>query len=165
MFIDGVELEVNAVPMQRLLFNASVGYLDFRMKDLGAEAFQPASVAPTLTTQPPYVPSLKLSAGLQYTIQAGAAGAFIPRLDWNYQSQVFNDPTNAPIARQGGYGLVNARITFIPQDSKWQMALEAKNLLQKVYYVNMSDFLPSYGTLDAQPGPPRMILGTIRRTF
>lgn len=94
-----------------------------------------------------------------------AAGVLTPRLDWNYQTKVYNDVANTPATLQPAYGLLNGRITFEPASSKWQLAVEGKNLLNKVYYVNMSNFLPSYGTLDAQPGQQRMILGTVKYTF
>jgi iron complex outermembrane receptor protein len=102
---------------------------------------------------------------MQYSVNFGAAGVLTPRVDWSYQSKVYNDVANSPATLQPGYGLLNARITFEPAEGAWQFAVEGRNLCNKVYYVNMSNFLPSYGTLDAQPGPPRMILGTVKRTF
>lgn len=163
--INGIELELNAAPVPGLLVNVGVGYLDFETKDLGLAANAPPAFAPTLDTLPPYVPELKLNAGLQYSINLGAAGTLTPRVDWNYQSKVYNDAPNSPETLQEAYGLVNARIAFESADQNWTLAIEGRNLLDEEYYVNMSNFLPSYGTLDAQPGKPRMILGTVKRTF
>ncbi len=165
MYIEGVELEMNAAPVSGLLLNASGGYLWFDTLSLGLAAHAPAAFAPTLKTQPPYVPKFKMNLGVQYAIDLGKAGTLTPRLDWTYQSRVFNDPTNDPLASQAGYSLVNARLSYEPEDTNWMIAIEVKNLLDKKYYVNMSDFLPSYGTLDAQPGPPRTIFATVRRSF
>jgi iron complex outermembrane receptor protein len=165
MYIDGFEVELDAVPVRDLQIDAGIGMMRFDTVDLGLAADQPADIAPTLHTQPPYVPKTKVNGGVQYTIHLGTFGDVTPRLDAVYQSTVYNDPTNSSLTRQGGYTLFNGRVSFSPIDSHWVLAVEAKNLAQKVYYVNMTDFLPSYGTLDAQPGPPRMILGTIKYTF
>jgi iron complex outermembrane recepter protein len=164
-FPDCAEFEVNALPVRGLLLDVGLGYLHFHTVDLGLAAAAPAEFAPTLSTVPPYVPKVKVNVGARYSVALRSRWVLTPRFDWSYQTQVYNDVANSPATRQPAYGLLNARITLEPPGGKWLMAIEGRNLTDKVYYVNMANFLPSYGTLDAQPGPPRTLLATVKRTF
>ncbi len=161
--ISGVEGELEAEPVPGLLLNGSFGYLNYHTVDLGAAAGVVGG--PTLTSQPPYVPTWKYNLGIQYRIDLMRAGSLTPRLDWTWQSRVFNDPSNDPLAMQPAYGLMDARVTWDSPGSRWQVALVVQNALNKVYYVNMFDNSGSFNTVEGQPGWPRTVLATVRRTF
>ncbi len=161
--ISGVEGELQAEPTPGLLFNASFGYLHYRTLDLGAAAG--VAGGPTLTSKPPYVPTWKYNIGVQYAYELGKAGRLIPRLDWTWQSKVFNDPSNDPLAMQPAYGILDARLTWDSADGKWEAAVAIQNATDKVYYVNMFDNVGSFSTVTAQPGMPRTVMGTIKRSF
>ena len=161
--ITGVEGEMDAEPVSGLLFNASFGYLHYKTLDLGNAIGVPG--APSIDSKPPYVPTLKYNIGVQYRIDLMRAGTLTPRLDWTYQTKVFNDPSNNPLAMQPGYGLLDARLTWDSPDGRWQTALVIQNALNKVYYVNKFDDLAGFNAVTGQPGWPRTIMGTVRRTF
>ena len=161
--VKGFEAELDAEPVPALLFNASVGYLDYKTLELGALNGAPGS--PTLTTKPAYVPDWKINLGVQYAIDLMKTGTLTPRLDWTWQSKVFNDPGNNPLAAQPAYGLVDARLTWIPPDSRWTVSLALQNALNKLYYINKFDDSNAFNTVTGQPGMPRTVFATVRRSF
>ncbi len=161
--VQGVEGELDAELAPGLLLNGSFGYLDFKYLDLGAAAGVPG--APAKGDKPAYVPSFKYNLGIQYRIDMMQSGSLTPRLDWTYQTKVFNDPGNNPLAMQPGYGLLDARLTWDSPDGSWQTAFIVKNATNKVYYVNKFDDSGAFNAVTGQPGWPRTFMGTIRRTF
>jgi iron complex outermembrane receptor protein len=161
--ITGVEGELEAEPLPGLQFNGSFGYLHYHTIDLGSAAGVPGG--PCLTCQPAYVPNWKYNIGVQYAIDLMQAGTLTPRLDWTWQSNVYNDPSNNPLLLQPGYGLLDARLTWDSPKGGWQVALVLENALNKTYYVNMFDDLQGFNTVTGQPGWPRTVMGTIRKTF
>ena len=161
--ISGLEGEVEAEPVPDLLFNGSFGYLNYHTVDLGPAAGVVGGPGPN--SQPPYVPRWKTNFGVQYAVHLASGGVVTPRADWTYQTQVFNDPSNDPLALQPAYGLLDARLTWDSPDRRWQTALVVQNALDKVYYINKYDNSGSFGVVDGQPGLPRTVFFTVKRKF
>ena len=161
--ISGVEGELEAEPIPRLLLNGSFGYLHYHTIDLGSAAGVPGG--PTMDSKPPYIPTWKFNVGAQYGLNLPGGSAVTPRVDWTYQTQVFNDPSNDPLALQPAYGLLDARLTWDTPDRHWQLAFVVQNALDKVYYINKYDNSASFGVVDGQPGLPRTFFFTVKRTF
>ncbi len=164
--IAGAELEIQAKPVRSLLFDLSGDYMHFRYADLGAAAFgpnNPGGVA--LTDIQPFSPTAKGTAGVQYSIGLGSLGILTPRVDATYTSRVFFDPHNIIQSSQGGYGLVNAHLSYAPVEGKWQATLDVNNLTNRLYYLSMFNQLSSFGILTGQPGMPRNVLVSLRYTF
>ncbi len=125
-------------------------------------------------------PSFKVQAkfsgslGMQYSWPA-LGGSLTPRVDWFYQGSRSNGIAYLPqlpgSANQvGGYGLVNARVTYTTEDGKWDLAVSAENLLDKFYWYqlgsarsNLDGSLPDNRT--GAPGRPREVAVTFRRNF
>jgi iron complex outermembrane receptor protein len=103
--------------------------------------------------------------GAQYGINISGIGELTPRLDWTYQTKVFNDPSNNPLAEQPAYGLLAARLTWDTLLKGWQAALEIQNALNKVYYINKYDDLASFNLVDGQPGMPRTAFVSVKKIF
>jgi iron complex outermembrane receptor protein len=161
--ISGVEGEFEAEPISDLVLNGSFGYLNYETIDLGAAAGVVGG--PTESSRPPYIPKWKFNVGLQYGIHLAGGGVVTPRVDWTYQTDVFNDPSNNPLALQPAYGLLDARLTLDTADKHWQGALVVQNALDKVYYINKYDNTGSFGLVDGQPGWPRTVSITVKRKF
>ncbi len=159
----GAEGEFQAEPIRKLVFNAAFGYLYYHTIELGSAANVPGG--PTLDTAPPYIPTWKFNLGAQYGFNVSGLGDFTPRLDWTYQTRVFNDPSNAPLAEQPAYGLLAARLTWDTPFKGWQAALEIQNALSKVYYINKYDDLASFNLVDGQPGMPRTAFVSVKKSF
>ena len=169
--IRGAEFELAARPVKGLTFDFSMGYLNYRALDLGAAAYsvQPGvgynPDGPTLTDSPPLTPKWKGNAGVEYAFLFGNLGTLTPRADFTYQSKVFNDPQNELISTQAGYGILNARLAWQAVQGGWEASLFATNLTNKVYYPTEQNLLSTYDVVTGQPGRPREVQFSIRKTF
>ena len=172
----GAEFELQARPVDGLLIDASVGYLNFKWLNLTG-----CSVLLTPTTctgnagglganirygmEAPFAPHWKYSLGAQYEFGLGGAfGTLTPRLDLSYQSAFFGSAVNNIFNRVPGYMLLNGRVTWRPGDGKWEAAFEVTNLTNKLYYYAT---FPnnSNATVTGEPAPPRQWAITVKRKF
>ena len=165
--IAGAELEIQARPVQSLLFNLSADYMHFRYADLGPAAVDPVNNPGGLYLNDvaPYSPKFKANAGVQYTLGIGKAGTVTPRLDATYTSRVFFDPQNLEASSQGGYALLNTHLTYAPLDGKWTATLDVNNVTNRLYYLSMFNQLSSFGILTGQPAMPRNVLVSLKYSF
>jgi iron complex outermembrane receptor protein len=131
--IDGAELETTWAPNEAFTFDASVGYLDASIDELGVP---PAAVIPPglqVGNAPPYAPKWQGHAGAAYTIKTGSIG-LTPRLDASYQSRTFFDATNTrEIAQLDDVTVLNASVAIAPESGKWRLTLGVNNATDKVY--------------------------------
>ena len=57
----------------------------------------------------------------------------VTRLDWSYQSEVFNDALNFPALRQQGFHLLDLGMTYISHDESWEISIFGKNVTDERY--------------------------------
>ncbi|MEI9964564.1 MAG: hypothetical protein WDM92_07560 [Caulobacteraceae bacterium] len=111
-------------------------------------------------------PDWKVNLSTQYNIHLGDLGVVTPHIDWTWQATTYFGPNRYdPLTTQKPYSLLNARITYVPRDSRWSAAVFVTNLTDKYYYVNMVDQTNSFGTAVGEPGAPRNGGVTLRRSF
>ena len=159
--IKGIELEINAEPVDGLRLDLSAGKLDFQFKRVN-----PVSGV-QLGFKNVYTPDFNLAAGAQYDFSLGAHGTLTPRLDYSYHSDFYTSIINTdPVNKIDAQGLVNARITWKGPGDDWEAALTVTNLADAFYYVskNASSTAPYFdGT--GRPGEPRQWLVSVKRRF
>lgn len=157
--VSGYEIELDYNPTENLLIDASYSYLDFNLTNV--------SVATGLDKSKvmPYSPESSWSFGIQYSI-AMDSGTLIPRLDTSYTSEKFTAPDNTVMGTIDDYTMVNARLTWLSKDEKWQASIEGRNLTDELYYTTKTDSEPGNGgAVYAAPGLPRTITYTVKRSF
>ncbi len=159
--IEGFELEADARPVPGLMINASVGYNDFKYTKIDP------GVSLSLDSPQLLVPDWNAAVGVQYDVDLGPLGTLTPRLDASYRSTTYFSATNPadPLARQPGYTLVNARLTWRPLDRHWSVSGAITNLGDKLYYSQKVDGRTGFGTAYGTVGQPREFTVTVRRTF
>lgn len=160
--IEGLELELEARLVGGLLLNANAGYLHYKNDDLGAAAG--ISGGATLDTVPPRTPAVTASAGAEYAIPLGSA-SLTPRLDATYQSKVFFDSANTELGSQGGYVLLNGRVTWTAREGGWSVAWWGTNLTNKVYATSALNLVSGFGTDELSIAPPREWGVSVRKKF
>jgi iron complex outermembrane receptor protein len=168
--VKGFELELNAEPVEGFLLDVSLSYLDFDYKAINAAA---VSSGIGLEDDGQYIQTWQWSVGAQYAIDLGTAGTLTPRLDAAFEDD-FNRNANNVDAATGGvdiFGhiedriLVNARLTYQTADEDWQVALEVKNLTDKLYYNDVFDNRGSTSSVQGSPGMPRTWAVTVKHNF
>ena len=80
--------------------------------------------------------------------------------DYAYRSAYFTAASNSRYSRVPGYGVVNGRIGVKLDDGRWDLAVWAKNLLDKNYFQTLT--VQNYGLVTAILGDPRTIGVTLR---
>jgi iron complex outermembrane receptor protein len=155
----GAELEFDFLVTDNFLIDGSFSWLDFDTKRIN-----PATGLTTALV-PPYTPEITWSVGAQYTIETGF-GTLTPRLDASYQDDVFTTPDNTAAGTIDSYVLLNGSIRLVSADEDWMLALEARNLTDKLYYSSKLDATPGLaGTVYGTPGLPRTFMVRLRRNF
>jgi iron complex outermembrane receptor protein len=106
-------------------------------------------------------PKTQVSAGVDFTTGFGRfADALTFSLNYSWQGEMPWATDN--IAKEGAYGLLDARIALVPADSKWSAALYGKNVTDELYRVNIIHF---FGEEVSQFGPPRTFGLDVRYKF
>jgi iron complex outermembrane receptor protein len=133
--IDGAELEATWAPTNDFTFDASVGYLDASIDELG---IPPAAVIPPglqVGNAPPYAPEWQAHAGAEYSFHTGSF-SITPRADVSYQTRTFFDATNTTeIAQLSDVTVLNASIGLAPEGGTWRVTLGVNNATDELYPV------------------------------
>jgi iron complex outermembrane receptor protein len=165
--VRGFETEVSLFPVRDLMLNLSAGYNEFKGDQ--TDTTRPNYRHPSAILQPKW----NLSAGAQYAFTLGNGARLTPRMDWSFQSYrtvgTVSQPQRDPDDINGGYGLVNARLSYEPADGDWQVALAVLNATDKFYWqqrgtATLRNGLPSTGRVGT-PGRPREWSITISKKF
>lgn len=142
--IDGFELEFSALPMQGLLLQGGVGYLDAEYTEL-----DPSVVGITLDSRFPNAPKWTTNASVSYQHSLLSGHTLTTRMDWFYRTTASNTAIERAVLTQDGYSLLNASIAFETNDGNWSIVLSGKNLSDETYLIdgNLTEaFGTTYGT-------------------
>ena len=170
--IKGVELALTIRPATALTVSVTGSFIDAGY----TRYIDPLTLANYSDHVFPGVPRWQGDVSTQYTY-ALPVGTLKSTLDYNYQSRVNYSPDNnlapsatfpegtAPYTSQGGYGLLNGRLTLDINHSNWQVALWGRNLTNKYYYDGGDDFATTIGYSTLFVGRPRTYGGEVEYRF
>ncbi len=147
--LKGFELEITAVPTAGLRFDAALGYTDSKFENV------PVLVGPINGNRLPFSPEWTLALGAEYAIPLGGSGTLTPRVDYRLQSDVFFTAFNSPLEEQDGYGIVNARLSWMDASERFNLAVYGQNLTDTEYYTFGQDALATQGVAYTYLGRPR----------
>lgn len=165
--IDGFELEITALPLDRLLVNATVGYLNNKYTRVAPLSLFVEASDGFIEDNYQLVnsPEWSYTASVEYTLPVAAIhGDLVGRLDWSHYSTVYNDDLNNPFLKQEPYGLLNGQLAYVSDDGSWQFVLWGKNLEDKKYLMS-GDANVYAGFYEANYGTPRTYGITIRHNL
>ena len=158
--IIGVEVEVTAVPHERLLLNAGFGYINAEYDELNLPTTNVAQ-AINLDTKLPNTPETTVNISAEYTHPL-AWGSLIARGDYRYTDDLYNDAQNSPFLYQDGYHTFNASLTFTT--GNWDFSVFGTNLTDK-RFITSGDSNFGLGFHEANYNRPREFGGLIRYRF
>lgn len=160
--IRGVEAEIQAIPIDGLMITGMVGLLDAKYDSF------PNSTNPLGGSTPvdrsgqrlPNAPEYNSMVTAQYSIpiesEGWLAGFLTPRIEWAYRaSEMFVGP-EIPQATQGGYNLINARLSYDFLDNRAQVALWGRNLNNETYFNAVLPVAGPLGIIGRAYAPPRL---------
>ena len=158
--IIGVEVELTAVPHDRLLLNAGFGYIDAEYDELNLPTTNVAQ-AVNLDTKLPNTPETTVNVSAEYS-HLLPWGSLVVRGDYRYTNDLYNDAQNSPFLYQDGYHTVNASLTFAT--GNWELSVFGANLTDK-RFITSGDSNFGLGFHEANYNRPREFGGLIRYRF
>jgi iron complex outermembrane recepter protein len=136
--IKGVEVEVQAAPVDGLELTASLGYLDAKYKTIRQSAA--IIVAPEqridTSTELPNAPEWQVMLAAQYTASLGEHGSLEFRADWRYSSSVENDAQNSVFLAQDAYNTLNLSAGYTDPSDRWTLRVFVDNVTDERYIVS-----------------------------
>src|ERR1700722_19487 len=171
----GLEGELRAEPIDNLRIDGSFGYLNYWLESNGGNSLLfPGNQCGGGACYSARTPKFRDALGAQYSMPV-AGGRLTPRVDMTYQSTIYFNANNGCLGsmtvgcgqtdNQGGYTLLNGRITYETASKKWQASLWGRNLTDKEYFSGKLSLITFFGREEGNPAPPREYGLTVQRKF
>lgn len=122
--IQGVEVELTALPVDNLTLYLTAGYMEGEVENP-----TPSAIATGLgpNTIPIQMPEWTLLGGFSWTIPLRTAGRIVVTGDASAKAKYYSDWANLPNMQVDQPTLVNASIGYRSPDDRWGVAVECKN--------------------------------------
>jgi iron complex outermembrane recepter protein len=168
--VKGGEAELTLRPFAGFSLDASLAYLNFKYTSVSAAA---ATSGIGREDKGQYISPWQWSVGAQYEYAFSNGATLTPRVDISHQDSFNRNANNVDAASGGkdifgdvrGRTLVNARLAFRSPGDDWEVALEGRNLTDKLYYTDIFDNRGSTNSVQGSPGEPRTYAVTVKRRF
>jgi iron complex outermembrane receptor protein len=161
--ITGAELELDVRPTEGFNLRLTGTYLDATLKGVVRPGPTNAGLPP-VDTQMPLAPKWNLSGLARYQWHAPWTGNLWIQANATYNSDQYFDAFNSPAHFEPGYTVVNARIGWDSEDEKWNVAVFADNLTDRVYRTYSFD-LAFLNFATSVYGKPRWVGGLVTYSF
>ncbi len=145
--IDGGELEIVTRPVRALTLRASAGFLHSEVQE-GTLA-----TGSIIGQELPYAPHFSGTLAADWQAWQIDALKFNIHVDTNYNSKQYLALPNEEAIAQGGYALLNARVSVAAD--KWDVGVWGRNIGDKFYLTNAVD-VQGFGFDYRHVGTPRM---------
>ena len=163
--IQGAELEASWTPIQNLLIDSQLGYLDAEYKEFDDARFVAFGGDRSFQT-PAFAPKWTLRLGTQYTFDLGGTGGITIGGQTRYRSRqalaVDNTLVNSDVEVEGlfqnGYWVEDARIVWENASKKLALGLYANNLTDKAYKTDAQEFSSVGNIRTVYYGNPRTFM-------
>jgi iron complex outermembrane receptor protein len=168
----GVEIELNGQPIERLLIDSSMGYLDAKFN--GFPGAQNAITGEPIDREGealPFVPKWQTHLGVQYSIEMPSPGPrwlqgwLTPRIDWTFVGKVVNWAPELVQLVQEPRQIVNFRLSYDFNDDRTQVAFLANNLADETYFIDSTAVPRVAGVATRYYEPPRWFAVEISQRF
>jgi iron complex outermembrane receptor protein len=158
----GIEVELQAIPIDGLLLTGMLGFLDARYDSFPNSTNPLGGAAPLdrsgerLPNAPEYNSLVSAQYSIPIALEGWLGGFLTPRIEWAYRdSEMFVGP-ELPQATQGSYHLINARLSYDFLGDRAQVALWGRNLADETYFTAALPLAGILGTMTRSYAPPRL---------
>jgi iron complex outermembrane receptor protein len=160
----GLELEINALPLEHLRLGLNVGLLDAEYSKF-VERLANGTVNDYSGNKFARAPETTIGAEAEYEFVLPSGSAVVFGTDWAYQSRIYYSSVNQtdPFQQQGGYTLGNARLSYRTANQDLEVAAYVRNLTDKTY--DLITVVPANGAYRTTPGYPQTYGVWLRKTF
>ena len=122
-YSQGIEVEIQAVPVRNLNILASATLMEAKYKDY-ANVPAPANYTGTLDysdNEIPYSPSWKATASISYDFELGDFGRITPQVTVLASDGYFNTDTNTVLDRQDRFAKIDLRLGWTSVDDRYSL--------------------------------------------
>jgi iron complex outermembrane receptor protein len=167
--IKGAELEANWTPLDGLLLDTQIGYLDAKYREFDDAQFTAFGGSRAFQT-PAFSPKWTMRFGAQYSFSLGSMGGITIGGQERYRSRqalavdntFLNTDTEIKGLFQNGYWLADARIVWEDVSKRFAVGLYGYNLTDKLYRTDAQEFSSIGNIRTVYFGAPRTF--TLRAT-
>lgn len=152
--IKGLELEVNAVPVEGWNIYGNYAYIDSNIKELISGTTDVSG------NRLPRSPKHKFSIGTSYSTDVADKIRVTGRVEYTYSSSFFSSILNSPVDEIPNLKNLDLGLSFSTLDDKWSLELWGKNVTDKLNINTISEVPVREGY--AQFMPPRTYGATLR---
>ena len=124
--ITGLEVEVSALPVDRLQLDLGLSWIDAEFVDFPVVGGNRAG------NEIPNTPEFTANLAINYFMPLGDWGELTSRVDYYYSAEKYFKEDNDPRSLQDEYELINARLTLEPNDGEWTVSLYGKNMTDEL---------------------------------
>lgn len=157
--IYGVEMELSATPVDNFNIAGTAAWLDATYAEFIGAGGNDLS-GNRLNRSPEW----QLSLMAQYTFPIGDIGTLTPRVEWQYVDEMFHDENNTQPQGSESFDIVNVKLRFESNDSRWGAELYARNADNTQYRAHsFQGILPNI--LPSQYSDPRIFGGKVFFNF
>ncbi len=139
--LKGLELELAAVPVKGLELNFNLGLNDGKYKKYLSGAIDPVmgGILEYSGNRLPNAPKVNFSSSIMYEVPLGAHSLAL-RADYSYKGLTYYNSAEQRIISNGnGYGLLDLRASFGPEDRSWTASIYGRNVTGKKYITYAGD--------------------------
>ncbi len=152
--IKGVELDYLWQVSDNFRFKGTFAFIHSRLKDALIDTDGDGVPEDFSGTRPDNTPKWTGTAIAEYTWPMSGGSEVILRGDWRGLSDVFDDIGENPDRRHDSYDVFGARLTWLPSNANWSLALWGRNLTDKAYTINVGPGQPNVNQLNFMYGHP-----------
>ncbi len=158
----GIDLQVQARPVRELTLGFNLGVLEAKLDRLISDV---SSTSQDFSGNDlPLAPHLSLAAFVDYK-RPLFGGVVDVQANANYRSRQFFDVANDPFLVQEGYWLANLRVAYKRDGAPWEVAVFARNLAGKQYYIDKFNLVDPFGLVQGIVGAPRTVGAEVNYRF
>jgi iron complex outermembrane receptor protein len=110
---------------------------------------------------------VKTDLGVEYRLPVKMPGELRMNAEWQHNGKYFNNVSNTlPIVATPSADIFNASVWWDSEDSHWRVALEAKNIMNKIYALESLQIASAIQpSITVYPNEPRMVDVRVRFNF
>lgn len=157
--VSGFELEAFLPLADELFLEASFSYLDAEYT-----AIDPGATEINLNSKFAMTPETQASVSVSKIFNLSGGSEVIPRIEWHYTADRYNDATNTPDLMQPSFDLVNAMVAWNSANGKYGVTVGVENLTDEDYLLGGYSNLIG-GQMNVFPAYDRQVYGTFRWQF
>ncbi|MEM6913317.1 MAG: TonB-dependent receptor, partial [Pseudomonadota bacterium] len=129
--IFGVEAEFDAVVSDRFSVFGTLAWLDATYDEFSFE--QDGTLVDFSGNRLNRAPEWTSSLGAEYEVPVGTFGYLVPRVEWQYVSEIFHNEQNVQPFGSDSFHLVNVRLRLEPNDQDWAIEGFVENVASEQY--------------------------------